>query len=372
MLGIVQTLWKWRKPILLMSAAAMVGMAVISLFLPNYYQATTTFLAASPDQAKPELLFGEGNLYRNEYGNANDIDRLLTIAESSELVDLLVDSFKLYEHYKINKEDARAPFRVREKFFSLYKVEKTKRDAIELSVEDIDRQLAPKIANVARAKIDEIAQRLIKESQRQAIETFELEIKNQQAQQKILGDTLNALRLNYGLYNTVAQTESLTAQQSESKAKLIRHTTRLNVLKSTPGVPRDTIVMLNALVKGLEDEVKSLEERIQLLNEGIAPVNTLERQYYDGNQKLSYDLERLKIWRAVYEAHIPATILVGKAEVPLVKSRPKRSILVLTAGAITFIFCAFAVLLFENYQIDWRAFANDETPTDGDKNKNKK
>ncbi len=357
LLGVVQTLWKWRRPIIFVSLAAVIGTAVISLFLPNYYKATTTFLAASPDMAKPELLFGSGNLYRNEYGNGNDIDRLLTIAESNELVEFLVDSFRLYEHYNISKDDPRAQFRVQEKFFGLYKVEKTKRDAIQLSVEDKEREFAPDIANVARIKIDQFAQRLIKEGQRQMIETFEREITIKQQQQQALGDTLNALRKNFRLYNTVAQTESLTSQQSEAEAKLVRNRTRLNVLKNTSGVPRDTIVMLTALVQGLEEEVKNLEQRMDQLNNGIAPINTLEKQYFEGNLSLSQDIERLKIWKAVYKSYIPATILVEEAEIPLVKSRPKRSILVIAAGAIAFIFCAFAALLLDNYEVNWRTFS---------------
>lgn len=367
LLGVVQTLWKWRRPIIFVSLAAAIGTAVISLFLPNYYQATTTFLAASPDMAKPELLFGSGNLYRNEYGNGNDIDRLLTIAESNELVEFLIDSFGLYEHYNISKDDPRAQFRVQEKFFSLYKVEKTKRDAIQLSVEDKERAFAPDIANVARIKIDQFAQQLIKDGQRQMIETFEREIIIKQQQQQALGDTLNTLRKNFRLYNTVAQTESLTSQQSEAEAKLVRNRTRLNVLKNTSGVPRDTIVMLTALVQGLEEEVKNLEQRMDQLNNGIAPINTLEKQYFEGNLSLSQDIERLKIWKAVYESYIPATILVEEAEVPLVKSRPKRSILVIAAGAIAFIFCAFAALLLDNYEVNWRTFSiqNNELAENG-------
>ncbi len=355
LLGIVQTLWKWRKPVLIVTAAAAVGTAIITLLLPNYYKATTTFLAASPDLAKPELLFNTGGAYRNEYGNANDIDRLLTIAESSELVNFLVDSFSLYEHYRINKEKARAPYLVQEKFFKLYNIEKTKRDAIELSVEDRDRQLAAQIANAAREKIDEIAQHLIKESQRKAIETFRQEIETQQAHQRMLGDTLNALRRYFKLYNTVAQTEALTAQLSEAQAKLIRDRIRLDVLRKTPGAPRDSIIMLNALVQGAEVEVESLQQQVELLNQGIAPVNTLERQYFDGNQKLSRDLERLTIWERVYNSYVPAVLLIEAAEVPIIKSRPKRSVIVIAAGLIAFIFSTFAVLLFENYRVDWKA-----------------
>ncbi|MFN7118926.1 MAG: Wzz/FepE/Etk N-terminal domain-containing protein, partial [Saprospiraceae bacterium] len=202
LLGVVQTLWNWRKSILLVCVAAVLGTAIISLFLPNYYRATTVFLATSPDQAKPDALFSA----REYYGNANDVDRLLTIAESNELVEFLVDTFNLYEHYDINKQNPRAAYNVRQKFFSLYEVKKNKRDAIELSVEDRDRELAARIANAAREKIDEIAQKLVKEGQAKAIQTFENQIQVKQALLKNLSDTLIVLSNTYGIYNNIAQT----------------------------------------------------------------------------------------------------------------------------------------------------------------------
>lgn len=380
LIGVVQTLWNWRKPILIVCLTAVVGTALISLLMSNYYKSTTVFLATSPDQAKPELLFGNGLNRVEYYGNANDIDRLLTIAESNELVEFLIDSFDLYEHYNINPKGARAPFFVKQKFFSLYEVKKTKRDAIELSVEDRDKELAPKIANAAREKMDAIAQKLIKEGQRLAIETFAQEIQLKQSQLKILSDTVAALRSRYNVYNPVAQTESLTEQQSLTKSRLILNTTRLAVLRATAGVPRDTIIMLNALVKGLEEEVKDFETRMQLLNNGMGIVMTYEKQYYESNERLSQDLARLKIWRAAYEANIPATVLVENAEVPIVKSRPKRSILVIAAGAIAFIFSVIAILMIDAYQTTWRnawqtpesSLSANNLPLDGKKKKKKK
>ena len=159
LLGVLKTLFKWKKQIFLVCLIAGIGSVIISLLLPVYFQATTVFLAASPDQAKPELIFGSGTLEGEYYGNENDIDRILTIAESSELFDFLIDTFNLYQHYKIDSTANRAPYRVKKKLAKLYDVAKTKRDAIELSVEDQDKELAAAIANTARRKINEILQR---------------------------------------------------------------------------------------------------------------------------------------------------------------------------------------------------------------------
>lgn len=350
LLGVVQTLWNWRKPIILICAVAVLGTILISLFLPNYYKATTVFLATSPDQAKPDALFSA----REYYGNANDVDRLLTIAESNELVEYLVNNFNLYEHYQINPNSSKAAYKVREKFFSLYDIVKNKRDAIELSVEDQDRELAARMANAAREKVDEIAQKLIKEGQEKAIQTFENQVQVKEGLLKMVSDTLIALRRVYGIYNTVAQTENLTEQKATAESKLDLNRKRLEVLRATPGVPRDTIMMLNALVQGLEEEVKGSDSRIQNLNDGMANVLIFEKQWYEANAQLTEDLEKLKLWRSAYAASIPATALVEQAEVPLVKSRPKRSILVLTAGIIAFVFSVIAVLLLDNYQEYWQ------------------
>lgn len=360
LLGMVRVVWSWRKPILLVCIAAVVGTAIISLFLANYYKAVTVFLATSPDQAKPDALYSS----REYYGNANDVDRLLTIAESNELVSFLVDSFHLYEHYRINPENARASYLVQQKFFSLYEVKKNKREAIELTIEDRDRKLAANMANAAREKIDEIAQALIKEGQRKAIQTFENQIQVKQALLKTLSDTLISLRNTYGIFNTVAQTENLTQQQSEAQGRLILNRKRLEVLKATPGVPRDTISMLNALVQGLEEEVKGTGALIKDFNSGMAIVLIYEKQWFESNAQLTAEFERLKLWRSAYEASIPATVLVEKAEVPMVKSRPKRSILVLTAGAIAFIFSIFAVLLMDAYQENWRVTLQEVVTSD--------
>ncbi|MFN7120224.1 MAG: hypothetical protein ACK4TA_25770, partial [Saprospiraceae bacterium] len=146
----------------------------------------------------------------------------------------------------------------------------------------------------------------------------------------------------------------LTEQQSTAQGRLILNRKRLEILKATPGVPRDTITMLNALVYGLEEEVKNIQERISHFNNGIAVINIYEKQWFESNAQLTLEHERLKIWRSAYEASIPASVLVEHAVVPIIKSRPKRSLLVLTAGVIALVFSVIAVLLLDNYHEYWQ------------------
>lgn len=361
LIGVLQTLFKWRKQIIRVCLIAGIGTAVISLFLPNYYRSTTIFLVASPDQAKPELIFGKSEYGPQYYGNEDDMDRVLTIAESSELVTFIVDSFHLYQHYNIDSTGRKAPFKVRETFLDLYEVKKTKLGAVELSVEDKDPAIAALIATAARERINEINLQIIKAGQQKSIVTLRNDIAEKEKQLKILGDTLAILRRSYGIYNVVAQTEAMAAQYSEVEAERISTQGRLNAFKAMPGVPRDTIRNLEAKVKGKEDESKNLDERLRIFNEGMPLVLAFEKQYSEANQSLSEDREHLKIYDAAYNAVFPMVFMVEEATPAIVKSRPKRSIIVIAAAAIAFLFSVVGIMLFESYKdINWRAISHPE------------
>ncbi|NUN98981.1 MAG: hypothetical protein HUU01_00035 [Saprospiraceae bacterium] len=360
LLGVLQTLFKWRKPIFYTCLAAGVGTAIISLLLPTYYKATTIFLAASPDQAKPELMFGEGELEAEFYGNENDIDRIFTIAESSELADYLIDTFDLYTHYDIDPNGAKAPYKVREAFFDLYEVTKTKRDAIELTIEDTDKVLAAKIANAARDRIDAIVQKLMKEAHSKTINAYKSSIIQKQQQLLVISDSLNHLRSAYGVYNADAQIESIMAQLYGTQAMLVRDKGKLEVLEKAPGIRRDTITFMRAKVTGMEAEVKSLEEKVKNINDGMPKISIWEKQYWDANTALGNNRVRLKQFEAAFESDIPSIILVEKAHEPLIKSRPKRSLIVIAAVVIAFFFSIAGVLLIDAYQgTNWRQVFHD-------------
>lgn len=356
LIGVLSALFKWRKPLLLLCVTAGILSAGLSLLLPNYYKASTIFLAASPDQTKPELIFSRGTSIRTEYfGNANDIDRLLTIAESGELVQFLVDSFDLYTHYDINPNDPKASHLMHEQLFSLYSVKKTKRDGIELSVEDTDPQIAANMANAARQKIENLAKKLIRQSQNLTIEAFENTIADKEKLLLSIGDSLAVLRSRYKIYNVVAQTESLTAQKSEALALFTRDSVRLQVLRANGLVPRDTIYLLEGKVAGLRQEIKVLQSEMDLLNSGVSIIYNLEKQYAEANQILAEDRERLKQWQAANRSDTPALLLVDAAQPPVVKSRPKRSIVVIASVFAGLLFGVLGILLMDSYKrFNWR------------------
>lgn len=236
----------------------------------------------------------------------------------------------------------------------LYTVTKNKRDAIELTVEDQDPERSARMANAAREKINTLAQQLIKKNQARTLQAYRNSIMEKEQELNRLGDSLANLRATYDIYNVEAQSELLSAQSSAARAKLANNERRLNVLRNNSRVPRDTIAFLEANVSGMRDQVDSLQAQIERFRLGMSQVMQMEKQYLEANQTLTEDRERTKQLQATYDSDIPAVILVEEASVPIMKSRPRRSIIVIAAGLIAFLFSTIGVLLFEAYrEIDW-------------------
>lgn len=362
-MGVIATLFKWKKPILYICGITALGATLIAfIFLDNYYKSTTIFNVASPDLFKPEQIFGTSQKDMDYFGTDLDVDRILTIAQSNELIDFLVDSFKLYQHYEIDSTQTKAPYKVRDHFEKLYNVEKNKYNAIELSVEDKDKKFAAAVAKAARDRIDDIASNLIKSSQSKLIQTYNQSISEKETHLKLLSDTLTKLRLAYGIYDLKTQSELMTTLVSTAESNLARSRAKLQELERTPGIPKDTLTYIRANIKGYEEELKSLTSpdsksnfNLTKFNDGKDVVDLLDEMHTQESASLGLDKQRFTQMKVAYGSKISAIHLMEDAAVPIVKSCPFRSLIILTATLIAFIFSVIGVLLLESYKdVDWK------------------
>ncbi len=367
LLGVLQSVYRWRKPILRLCLLALVGSIGISLLLSNYYQATTIFYAASADLFKADKIFGTVTQGVDYYGTGPDLDRILTIGQSQELVGYMVKKFNLNEHYDIDTTKKDAPFKVSETFLKLYNIQKTKLDAIELTVEDKDPKFAAMMATEARKKISDMAERLIKDSQQKMISTFEANISYKQHELITMGDSLQRLRKVYGIYNAKTQSEALTNLVSEAESKLVRMRTQVAMLEKDSDVRRDTLAMMRAMSKGLEEEVKSLispdsksSTNLTNFNKGVGVIQVLEQLHEESSKQLGYNLEKVRQLKSAYTIPTSAVHLIEEAAIPIVKSRPKRLIVVLVSVFIALAVGVLASILLDAYKnVDWKMITQD-------------
>ncbi|MBL7809444.1 MAG: hypothetical protein JNN28_16615 [Saprospiraceae bacterium] len=363
LLGVFGTIYRWRKAFRNVCLIALIGSVVLALRMDNYFQSTTIFYPANQDLAKPELIFGGMNRVTEYFGTDRDVDRLLEIASGNELVDYMIDHFKLFEHYDIDTTDREARHWARLKFRELYSVQKNKNDALELTLEDTDPQLASDMANGAREKIDEIAQRLTKNSQAQLLASFDANLKRKNSELLRLGDSLRNIQSEFHIYAGGYQGEQLSEQLTRAEEDIARNRARLEVLNGNPLIPLDTVEYIKANLRGALRQREMLLSRqpkdgvlsIRDYNEGIGKVSIANDLHNQARKQFSYDLERYNQILAAYNTNIPAVQIVVPAEPAMLKSRPKRSMIVIGAVIAAFLFTLLAALLADAYRdVNWK------------------
>ncbi len=317
LLDIVQTLFKWKRPIIWLCLATAILTVIITLLMPNYYKSQTLFYPANPSLNAPNVIFGTSSRDLSFYGDDEDIDRLLSIAQSKELIDQMVEDFDLMTIYDINPDDIKAPHKVVLQFFKRYNVIKNERGAIELSVEDKNPQRAADMANAARNKIDAIAQKLNANTQKKILETFDNSVQIKQDKIKTLSDSLSRVRQQYGVYLDMS---------SDNGSSIINVKTG-----------------------------KSIEQ----FNQGLAYVQVLTQILNKESEALAKDMQRFEKLKTAFNSGISAVHIQDIATRPVVKSAPRRSLIVISAVLIAFLLASLLALLLEQYkEVNWREIVN--------------
>lgn len=349
LIDIFVLLYKRRRTLVISCLLAGIVTAGASLLLPNYYQASTQFYAASPDLALPDPI---GNVpdQKRIYGNDYDVDRLISLSKSNVVRNYLIDSFDLFTHYEIDPDKPKGKYKLMLKLDKLYNTTKTKYDAINLAVEDKSPDKATDMANAAREKINELAQEMIKESQAKLIERYRDNVNAKQKQYNAISDSLKITREEYKIFNTQSQGEAFGSTMVDLEGGIQNYNARLKVLKSSSAVPKDSIVITEAKLAGLRKQYEKLSKDIDSYNKGYTDILKYERMLKDFGDQLNLDKERLKQLESAYNSKVSAIHIVERAETPVHKSRPKRSIIVLGAVFLTFILMSLWLVLQEQFQ----------------------
>jgi capsule polysaccharide export protein KpsE/RkpR len=349
LLDILHLLLQRKKIIGLTTVIILIGSIAISLFLPVYFKSHTIFLAASPDQSMPDLAFGIGKREAEFYGGQGDMNRVLTVATSTDLQNMLIDKFDLYSHYKINPNGPKSSHKIKQKLKKLYTVSKTDKDALSISVEDTNPILAAEMANYARQTTDSLVKQLIKNSQSISINNYQNQIEEKETKITLLSDSLRFLRTQYGILNISAQSENLSNLAEETQAELTINRIKLETLKNQGFSDKDTLALLEGTARGQELLMEDLQLKLLKFSEGMPIISALSEEYADLTRILNYEKEGLRKLRTIYQSDTPATILVESASVPDIKSRPIRSLIVFISLAIGLFSISLGIVVFEKF-----------------------
>ena len=155
LIAAIRTILKWKKHILILTVASGIIAALFSVFvMDEWFLSSSTFYPINQAAADRSAIFGAEVI--DPFGGKADVNRVITMANSIPVIDFVIDSFKLAEHYKVSKEKIYWRTIVRKTFEKKYEAIKTERDAIEISLYDTDPKIAAAIVNTVVHKVDEL------------------------------------------------------------------------------------------------------------------------------------------------------------------------------------------------------------------------
>jgi capsular polysaccharide biosynthesis protein len=195
----IRIILKWKKQIVITVAASGIIAALFSVFvMDEWFLSWATFYPTNQAQNDRAAIFNSEAAAQVEYfGNKADVNRVLTIANSNPVIDFVIDSFHLAQHYDIDVNKPYWKTKVRKKFEKKYEAIKTEHDAVQISLYDTDPKLAAAIVNTVVKKVDELNKEHVNDSKKKVANAIALQIVNLQQTVNSYIDTLALLGQQY-------------------------------------------------------------------------------------------------------------------------------------------------------------------------------
>lgn len=200
LLATIRILVKWRMEIIILTVVSGIAALLFSVFvMDEYYLSTSTFYPTNQYVTDRSMIFNSQSTggQIEYFGTKSDVNRILTIANSEPIIDYIIDSFRLVEHYKIDRTGKYWRTKVHKAFDKNYEAIKTEHDAVSVSLFDVDPHLASDMVNAVVDKVDELNKFHINATKRNLYNLIASQIEEQQRRVNQYVDTLSALGQRY-------------------------------------------------------------------------------------------------------------------------------------------------------------------------------
>jgi len=264
--------YRWRKKIIIVSFVASVIAAIVSLFIPNKYESEVILF--------PTMNLSTGKALLNEYndfleiGEEEELEHMMQILQSNEIINRVVDKFDLVNHYEIDTSNEKYYMDLMKKYQANIESKITKYSSIRISVMDKHPQMAADIANEIASLIDTVMNNLQKNMAQQGYQSLIKDRDYVLSEIKVLEDSIAKIRA-LGINDYESQSEVLNEQWAVAKIEN-NHTAaneiakKLEILSKYGGqysALRDDLVhsrgRLNYVQKKLNEHKVTAQEQLE-------------------------------------------------------------------------------------------------------------
>lgn len=336
LLGLWPIINRWKALVGAALVLALVVSIVVALFLPNIYKSTAVFFPTNPQSTDPDRIVEGGKLELG--GRTEDLDRVITVGESQPVAELIIKRFDLHQHYNTGTPgDDAADNATLHEFSSNLDIVHNERDAIELTFQDRDKQLAARIANTLVQVIDSINQQLTLENRRNVLGLYQKRYEFLNTEFERSRRQLVQARRRYGIYGLEQQSRYLAREIIEVESKL--HQAEAGGPGNAAGLRR----ALRGLTQADGGNVINLESYVR----GVDSLSMFTARLADLQERLVKARGDFETADVSIKGKLSSLYVVQKAYPATKKSKPVRWLIVAGSVALTFALSVIVITLLE-------------------------
>jgi len=312
---------KWWKQIMIVTIAAAVSTAIVSMFIPDKFKSSVVLFPSTTHSISKALIDVQGSSKADilEFGMEEDADQMIQILNSDEIRNRIIGKYDLMTHYRIKPDEKFALTKLNKEFEENISFRRTEYMSVKIDVLDEDPQMAANIANDIAALLDSVKNRMQHERAKEGLKIVEQEYTELETYVNQMEDSLRKIRL-LGINDYESQSEVLNKEYA------------------------------TALAKGDSRAIKALEEKLKILSEYGGAYTSLKEGLELYREQLSLMKIKLKEARVDASQSISHKFVVNNAYPAERKTYPKRSLIVLSAALAVFLLSIFVIIGIENYR----------------------
>jgi len=317
-------LFRWRKPLLIAPAIAIVVAAVASMpvFIEPLYESVVTVFPATTNSPSKALL--PQNTFQDEdfleFGAEEQAEQLIQILNSDAIFDTIVEQFGLIEHYDLDKSSKTLRTDLWEEFSDKISFERTQFMSVEIRVLDTDPQMAADIANAITDLLDRAKSRIQRDRAQVGLKIVQGEYDKIRADMARMEEEIKYLR-GKGVHEYEGQSMVVSDQLATAIAEG-RRPEAIRELKNT----LDTLAKYGGRYVSLRDELHLRKEE---------------------EVKLRTKLDQMRVDAQVT---LPATQRVNAARPADKKKYPIRWLICAISGLAAFVSTLMAILFANTWK----------------------
>lgn len=301
--------YRWRKKIIIVSFVASVIAAIVSLFIPNKYESEVILF--------PTMNLSTGKALLNEYndfleiGEEEELEHMMQILQSNEIINRVVDKFDLVNHYEIDTSNEKYYMDLMKKYQANIESKITKYSSIRISVMDKHPQMAADIANEIASLIDTVMNNLQKNMAQQGYQSLIKDRDYVLSEIKVLEDSIAKIRA-LGINDYESQSEVLNEQWAVAK------------------------------IENNHTAANEIAKKLEILSKYGGQYSALRDDLVHSRGRLNYVQKKLNEHKVTAQEQLEHKFIVNAAGPALKKSYPIRWLIVV---ATTFSTALFMVVL---------------------------